>query len=55
MSSVTFRGFEGDGQSVIKFNGQTLVMSRICWLSDPTRGTGVLAQRNGSYERLAML
>jgi hypothetical protein len=55
MSSVAFRGFEGDGQSVINFNGQTPVMSRTCWLSDPTRGNGVLTRRNGSYERLAML
>lgn len=55
MSLVIFRGFEGDGQSVTNFNGQIPVMSRICWLSDPTRGTGVLAWRNGSYERLAML
>lgn len=54
MSSVTFRGFEGDGQSVINFNGQTPVMSRTSWLSDPTRGTGVLTRRNGSYEKLAI-
>jgi hypothetical protein len=55
MSSVAFRGFEEDGQSLINFNGQTPVMSRTGWLSDPTRGTGVLVRRNGSYERSAML
>lgn len=55
MISVAFRGFEEDGQSVINFNGQTPVMSRTCWLSDPARGTGVLVRRNGSYERSAML
>jgi hypothetical protein len=55
MCSVAFRGFQEDGQSLINFNGQTPVMSRTGWLSDPTRGTGVLVRRNGSYERSAML
>jgi hypothetical protein len=43
MSSVAFRGFEWDGQSVIQFNGQTPFISRTRWLSHAMIGTGVLA------------
>lgn len=55
MISVAFRGFEGDGQSVKSLNGETPFMSPTRWLSDPTRGTGVLTRTNGSYEKLAMV